>query len=75
MPLRIISIPIYIYIYDLIAAKEGSLLEDLDDLPIQVRLRQLVTDSVAFMIMARLGMEPMDYFCTEKHISLVEQRA
>jgi N12 class adenine-specific DNA methylase/adenine-specific DNA methylase len=60
------------YTEDLIASKEGSLLEELDDLSIQVRLRQLVTDSVAFMVMARLGLKPMDYFGSEDFTELGE---
>lgn len=63
---------LYSYTEDLIACKEGSLLDELDDLSIQVRLRQLVTDSVAFMIMARLGLEPMDYFGEEDFTELWE---
>ena len=63
---------LYSYMDDLLAVKNGSFLEELEDLPIQVRLRQLVTDSVAFMIMARLGMEPMDYFDSEDFTELSE---
>ncbi|MCM1295927.1 MAG: DEAD/DEAH box helicase family protein [Muribaculaceae bacterium] len=63
---------LYSYTEDLIACKEGSLLEELDDLSIQVRLHQLVTDSVAFMIMARLGLEPTDYFGNEDFTELWE---
>lgn len=63
---------LYSYMEDLIAVKNGSFLEELEDLPIQVRLRQLVTDSVAFMVMARLGVEPMDYFGPEDFTELSE---
>lgn len=63
---------LYSYTEDLIAVRGGSFLEELDELSIHVRLRQLVTDSVAFMIMSRLDLEPMDYFDSEDFTELWE---
>ena len=53
------------YLDDLIASKDGSLMEELDDYAIGVEFRQLVTDSVACMVMTRLGINPNDYFGSE----------
>ena len=58
------------YLPDLIASKAGSFMEELNDDAVAVEYRQLVTDSVAYMIMARLGMEPMDYFGKEDFTEL-----
>lgn len=50
------------YFDDLIASKDGSLMEELDEATISVEFGRLATNSVAYMIMVRLGLEPDDYF-------------
>ena len=42
-------------------AKDGSLLEDLDDDNLNYRLRFLAQNSVAFMVLTRCGMDPSEY--------------
>lgn len=60
------------YTEELFALQDGGLPEELDDMSMQVRLSQLVTASVAFMIMARLGLEPTGYFSPEDFTALRE---
>ena len=53
------------YLDDLMDSTEGSFLEGLDRLSVSVLYRTCVTNSVAYMMMARLGMNPADYFDSE----------
>ena len=53
------------YLENLMDHTKGSLLEGLDKLNLRVRLRELVTDSVSFMLMSRLGLNAADYFDPE----------
>ena len=53
------------YYADLCSVKEGSLLEELDDLSIKTWFRDLLEDSVAFMMLTRCGIDPRDYFSGE----------
>ena len=53
------------YVHDLMQTKEGSLLEGLDALHTEAVLDIAVTNSVAYMIMARLGINPNEYFDLE----------
>ena len=50
------------YLSDLIVLKEDSFLEELDEDAITVAYRQLITNSVAFMIMSRLNMDTELFF-------------
>ena len=50
------------YFYDLNKSKEDSLLEELDELNTKDIYETLVTNSVAYMVMKRLGIDPADYF-------------
>ena len=50
------------YVDQLIAAKENSLLEDLDADNLNYRLRFLVQNSVAYMTLVRCGINPSDQF-------------
>ena len=50
------------YLSDLIVLKEDSFLEELDEDAITVAYRQLITNSVAFMIMTRLNMDTELFF-------------
>ena len=53
------------YLTELRGVKEGSLLEELDDLSTETWLRILVENSVAFIILTRCGIDPLDYFSGE----------
>ena len=53
------------YLQDLIASKDGSLMEELDENTISVEYRSLVVRSVAYMVMERLGIDTADYFDNE----------
>lgn len=53
------------YFTELRGAKEGSLLEELDDLSTETWFRGLVESSVAFIMLTRCGINPMDYFSGE----------
>ena len=60
------------YLSDLIASKENSLLEELDDFNIEVKFRALVSNSVAFVTMQRCGINPYDYFSIDDFRGIVE---
>ena len=53
------------YFTELRGAKEGSLLEELDYLSTETWFRGLVESSVAFIMLTRCGIDPMDYFSGE----------
>ena len=53
------------YYTELRGVKEGSLLEELDDLSTETWFRGLVESSVAFIMLTRCGIDPMDYFSGE----------
>ena len=53
------------YLDDLLDSTEDSFLEGLDRLNVSVVYRTCVTNSVAYMVMARLGLNPKDYFDSE----------
>ena len=46
-------------------AKADSLLEDLDDDNLNYRLRFLTQNSIAFIVLSRCGIDPMDYYAPE----------
>ena len=50
------------YLADLNRVKEGSLLEELDDLNTEVWLKETMTAGVSFMLLSRCGMQAKDYF-------------
>ncbi len=58
------------YADQLFTAKEGSLLEDLDADNLNYRLRFLVQNSVAYMVLVRCGMDTSDHF-ESSHFSWV----
>ena len=58
------------YLSDLKNSKENSFLEEYDDLNIEVKFRQLLSNSVAFMTMNRCGINPFDYFEMEDFIDI-----
>ena len=53
------------YLTELRGVKEGSLLEELDDLSTETWFKGLVESSVAFIMLTRCGIDPMDYFSGE----------
>ena len=53
------------YCADLRSVKEGSLLEELDDLNTETWFRGLLESSVGFMLLARCGIDPYEYFTAE----------
>ena len=53
-------------------AKADSLLEELDDDNLRYRLRFLAQNSVAFMVLSRCGMEPMDYFAEDQFAWVID---
>lgn len=50
------------YLTELRYYKEGSFLEELDDLNIEVQYRRVLTNSVGYMLLARCGIDPSAYF-------------
>lgn len=53
------------YCADLLSVKEGSLLEELDELNTEVWLKGLLQNSVAFMLLTRCGQDAREYFTGE----------
>ena len=54
------------YYTELCGVKEGSLLEDLDDDSTKAWFKGLLENSVAYMMLARCGVDPREYFTGEK---------
>ena len=52
-------------------AQKGSFLEDLGDDGVETVFRNLVKNSVAFMMLTRLGFEPLEYFDREDFVDVV----
>ena len=59
------------YIHDLIYSAQDSFLEGLDDEVIEFYYRTLVTNSVAYMMMSRLGLDTEYYFDNEDFSNVV----
>ena len=53
------------YYADLCRIKEGSLLEELDDLNTEVWFKGLLENSVAYIMLTRCGIDPQEYFSGE----------
>ncbi len=53
------------YYADLLSLKAGSLLEELDDLNTEVWLKEMLRNSVAFMLLTRCVYDAGDYFAAE----------
>ena len=60
------------YYADLHEAKAGSLLEELDETSAQVWFRDLVQNSVAFMLLSRCGIDAGEYFTAEDFAHVYE---
>ena len=54
------------YLQDLCDCREGSLLEELDDLNLEVFYRNALEVSVAYMLLTRLGLRADDYFTADE---------
>jgi N12 class adenine-specific DNA methylase len=50
------------YLSDLMDCREDSFLEELDDLNVEVFLKEALQTSVAYLWLARCGIDPADYF-------------
>ena len=53
------------YYADLCRVKEGSLLEELDDLNTEAWFKGLLENSVAYIMLTRCGIDPQEYFSGE----------
>ena len=53
------------YYADLCRVKEGSLLEELDDLNTEVWFKSLLENSAAYIMLTRCGIDPQEYFSGE----------
>ncbi len=60
------------YLAELRRYKDGSFLEELDDLNLEVRYRTLLADSVGYMLLARCGIDPSLYFSDEDFRGIVD---
>ncbi len=60
------------YLDELRTARTDSLLEELDDLSLETRLRKLVENSVAFTVLTRCGIDAGQYFSVEDFDGLYE---
>lgn len=60
------------YLSELISLKENSFLEELDDLNIEVKLRNLLVNSVSFIIMKRCDIDPFNYFSIDDFRDIVD---
>ena len=53
------------YLHDLISAKNGTFLEELDDFNASVYFEKLLENSVAYSLLSRCGFDACDYFSAE----------
>ena len=60
------------YLAELRRYKDGSFLEELDDLNLEVRYRTLLAGSVGYMLLARCGIDPTLYFSDEDFRGIVD---
>ena len=60
------------YLAELRRYKDGSFLEELDDLNLEVRYRTLLADSVGYMLLTRCGADPSLYFSDEDFRGIVD---
>ena len=60
------------YYAELRGVKAGSLLEELDDLSTETWLRGLVENSVAFIMLTRCGIDPLDYFSGDDFVHVYD---
>ena len=59
------------YLDDLLLSKEGSFLEELDDLNVEVTYRNALQNSVAYMLLTRCGIQADIYITAEDFSSLL----
>lgn len=50
------------YFFELKTLTEGSFLEELDELNLEVEYRRAVENSIGYMLLVRCGLDPSDYF-------------
>ncbi len=59
------------YLTDLLRITENSFLEELDDFNVEVIYKKVVTNSVAYMLMSRLGLDTSEYFDQEDFADVI----
>ena len=60
------------HLRDLAYDADGSFLEELDDLNLEVRYRNVLTASVQYTLLVRCGLDPMDYLEPEDLRGIIE---
>ena len=60
------------YLTELRYYKEGSFLEELDDLNLEVQYRTTLENSVAYMLLVRCGIDPSEYFTDDDFRGVVD---
>ncbi len=60
------------YLAELRRYRDGSFLEELDDLNLEVRYRTLLSGSVGYMLLVRCGIDPSPYFSDEDFRGIVD---
>ena len=50
------------YLAELKTLTEGSFLEELDELNLEVEYRRAVQNSIGYMLLVRCGLDPSEYF-------------
>jgi len=59
------------YLSDLMFYRDNSLLEELDELNVELLLKETISNSIAFVIMKRCGINPNNYFESEDFKSIL----
>lgn len=60
------------YLTELKYYKENSFLEELDDLNIEVEYRRTLENSIGYMLLARCGIDPAEYFTDDDFRDIVD---
>ena len=60
------------YLSDLVIVKGDSYLDELDELNTEVWLKTALTNSVAFMLLTRCGMDAREYFDREDFVRVLD---
>lgn len=60
------------YIEDILTSRKDSSLEKLDEGQVRVKIKSLLSNSIAYMVMIRCGIQPENYFEPEDFKSITE---
>lgn len=60
------------YMCDILSGREGSFLEELDEYNVEVMAKKLLANSVAYMLMARCGIDPEMYLGADDFQEITE---